>query len=144
VVLVYQDFSFYWPPFVRDLLSGLSLLNFNIDILSPECSVSGTPSQRYIMKVFFPLLLPLTFLLLHLLSYVQRAFVDHFGSGFEKRFPEFCSLTKEREWSASGLRYSLSLYFTQRKSLDWNKTVNTMIMLVDLLYVSFLPTAVWR
>jgi hypothetical protein len=37
---MFAGFGFDWPPFIRAIFNALSLLNFNFELLAPECSVT--------------------------------------------------------------------------------------------------------
>jgi hypothetical protein len=40
VLAVFAGFDFDWPPAVRAIFNAFSLVNFNFELLAPECSVS--------------------------------------------------------------------------------------------------------
>ena len=40
VLSMFGGFGFDWPPAVKSIYSALSIVNFNFDLLAPECSVS--------------------------------------------------------------------------------------------------------
>jgi hypothetical protein len=40
VLAMFSGFDFDWPPAVKTLYNFFSLLNFNFDLLAPECSLS--------------------------------------------------------------------------------------------------------
>ncbi len=40
VLSMFANFGFEWPPAVKALYNVFSLLNFNFELLAPECSVS--------------------------------------------------------------------------------------------------------
>ena len=37
---MFANLGFEWPPVISSLFNILSLLNFNFELLAPECSVS--------------------------------------------------------------------------------------------------------
>ncbi len=37
---MFAGFDFDWPPVVKAIFNAFSLLNFNFELLAPECSVS--------------------------------------------------------------------------------------------------------
>ncbi len=37
---MFAGFGFDWPPAVKALFNAFSLINFNFELLAPECSVS--------------------------------------------------------------------------------------------------------
>jgi hypothetical protein len=40
VLSLFANFGFEWPPAVLAVYNAFSLLNFNFELLAPECSVS--------------------------------------------------------------------------------------------------------
>jgi hypothetical protein len=40
VLSMFGGFGFAWPPAVKAIFNAFSLVNFNFDLLAPECSVS--------------------------------------------------------------------------------------------------------
>ncbi len=40
VLSMFAGFGFDWPPSVKALYNAFSLINFNFELLAPECSVS--------------------------------------------------------------------------------------------------------
>jgi hypothetical protein len=40
VLAMFAGFDFDWPPAVRAIYNVFSLVNFNFELLAPECSVS--------------------------------------------------------------------------------------------------------
>jgi hypothetical protein len=40
VLAMFAGFDFDWPPAVRAIFNAFSLVNFNFELLAPECSVS--------------------------------------------------------------------------------------------------------
>ena len=40
VLSMFAGFGFHWPPAVKALYNAFSLINFNFELLAPECSVS--------------------------------------------------------------------------------------------------------
>ena len=65
-------------------MEGLSILNFNVDIISPECSVTTSYQEKYSLRLLLPLIIPGTFLVFHLLSLVQCWVVSKTGKGNKK------------------------------------------------------------
>jgi hypothetical protein len=80
VILVYQDLPHSWPPFVREIINSLSIMNFNLDVLAPECAV-GDGYTKYILKLLFPLSFPAIFVFFYLLTKIQMFIVVKFGAG---------------------------------------------------------------
>lgn len=39
---MFVAFNFNWPTALHDVFASMSLLNFNIELVAPECSVSWT------------------------------------------------------------------------------------------------------
>ena len=42
VYAMFVAFNFNWPTALHDVFASMSLLNFNIELVAPECSVSWT------------------------------------------------------------------------------------------------------
>ncbi len=40
VLSMFANFGFDWPPVISSLFNIFSLVNFNFELLAPECSVS--------------------------------------------------------------------------------------------------------
>jgi hypothetical protein len=40
VLSMFAGFGFEWPPAIKALYNAFSILNFNFELLAPECSVS--------------------------------------------------------------------------------------------------------
>jgi hypothetical protein len=40
VLAMFAGFGFNWPPAVKAIYNAFSLVNFNFELLAPECSVS--------------------------------------------------------------------------------------------------------
>jgi hypothetical protein len=40
VLSMFAGFGFDWPPSIKAIFNAFSLLNFNFELLAPECSVS--------------------------------------------------------------------------------------------------------
>ncbi len=47
VVSMFAGFDFHWPPQVKALFHALSVVNFNLDLVAPECSVSLTFETKW-------------------------------------------------------------------------------------------------
>jgi hypothetical protein len=54
VLAMFAGFDFDWPPSIRAMLNLFSLLNFNFELLAPECSVSiNYEAKWYVAPTFF-------------------------------------------------------------------------------------------
>jgi hypothetical protein len=40
VLSMFAGFGFDWPPTIKGIFNVFSLVNFNFELLAPECSVS--------------------------------------------------------------------------------------------------------
>ena len=40
VLSMFANFGFGWPPAIKAVFNAFSLINFNFELLAPECSVS--------------------------------------------------------------------------------------------------------
>ncbi len=54
---VFANFKFDWPPAVSAMLSAFSLVNFNFELLAPECSVSLNFEAKWYIIQSLPLIL---------------------------------------------------------------------------------------
>jgi hypothetical protein len=54
---MFAGFQFDWPPAIVQLFNAFSLLNFNFDILAPECSVSLNFEAKWYIVQLLPGLL---------------------------------------------------------------------------------------
>lgn len=77
---MYQEELDTWPPFVTTVTNNLSILNFNIGMLSPECALDSSYA-RYFIKFLFPLLFPIIFMLFHVLLKLQSFLAKTYGHG---------------------------------------------------------------
>ncbi len=44
---MFAGFGFEWPPAIKAIFNALSVLNFNLDIVAPECSVTLTFETKW-------------------------------------------------------------------------------------------------
>ncbi len=40
VLSMFAGYGFEWPPAIKAIFNAFSLINFNFELLAPECSVS--------------------------------------------------------------------------------------------------------
>jgi hypothetical protein len=40
VLSMFGGFGFEWPPIIKGIFNVFSVINFNFELLAPECSVS--------------------------------------------------------------------------------------------------------
>jgi hypothetical protein len=60
VLSMFAGFGFDWPPFIRAIFNALSLLNFNFELLAPECSVTVNFETKWCVRVvLFACVVPL-------------------------------------------------------------------------------------
>ncbi len=57
VLSMFSGFGFRWPPEVLDLFSAFSIINFNLELLAPECSVNIAFENKWYVVQSLPLLL---------------------------------------------------------------------------------------
>ena len=57
VLSMFSGFGFKWPSAVYDVYDALSLLNFNFELLAPECSVSLNYEAKWYVIQSLPLIL---------------------------------------------------------------------------------------
>ncbi len=77
---MYQDLPHSWPLFVREILNSLSIMNFNIELIAPECTV-GNNYSKFVLKILFPLIFPTLFALFFVFVKIQTFVVYKFGQG---------------------------------------------------------------
>ena len=53
VLSMFANFGFAWPPAITSLFNLLSLVNFNLELLAPECSVSLDFEAKWCVVVHF-------------------------------------------------------------------------------------------
>ena len=54
---MFSSFGFDWPPTVRALLDVFSLLNFNFELLAPECTVTLNYETKWYIVELLPAIL---------------------------------------------------------------------------------------
>ena len=54
---MFAGFGFDWPPALTSLYRAMSLVNFNFDLLAPECSVSLNFEQKWYIIQSLPVIL---------------------------------------------------------------------------------------
>ena len=54
---MFAGFGFSWPAEVISLYNSLSLLNFNLELLAPECSVSVSFEEKWYVVQALPFVL---------------------------------------------------------------------------------------
>ena len=77
IVAIYADLSLGWNDLASNIFRVFSVLNFNLDLASPECSVKvgNVWVAKYIMTMLLPLLFALLFALVYVLVLVYASFV---------------------------------------------------------------------
>jgi hypothetical protein len=53
---MFVNLAFAWPQELKDVFSPISLFNFNIQILAPECSVKWTYTNKFFTIASLPVL----------------------------------------------------------------------------------------
>ncbi len=57
VLSMFASFGFDWPPAIVSLFNAFSLINFNFELLAPECSLSLNYETKWFIVQSLPLLL---------------------------------------------------------------------------------------
>ncbi len=57
VLSMFSGFQFKWPPAIIAIYNALSLVNFNFELLAPECSVSLNFETKWYIVQSLPLIL---------------------------------------------------------------------------------------
>jgi hypothetical protein len=51
VLSMFAGFGFDWPPAIKGIFNILSLINFNFELLAPECSVSLNYEAKWCVAI---------------------------------------------------------------------------------------------
>jgi hypothetical protein len=54
---MFSNMEFEWPAALLALYRGLSLVNFNLELLAPECSLAVSYEQKWFVTQLLPLIL---------------------------------------------------------------------------------------
>ena len=54
---MFANFDFTWPPALSTLFHAFSLVNFNFDVLAPECSVELNFEEKWYIVQSLPVIL---------------------------------------------------------------------------------------
>jgi hypothetical protein len=54
---MFTSMQFEWPPVLLKLYNGLSLVNFNLELLAPECNFTVNYEQKWFVTQLLPLIL---------------------------------------------------------------------------------------
>ncbi len=54
VLSMFSNFDFGWPPAVKTTFNAFSVVNFNFELLAPECSVSLNFERKWCVCVLHP------------------------------------------------------------------------------------------
>jgi hypothetical protein len=76
VLAIFAQAKVDWPAPIRDLFHILSAFNFNIEIVAPECLVSGVSfTQKWVTVMVFPLIVAGLFAVAHVTFTAYKVFV---------------------------------------------------------------------
>lgn len=84
--------------------------------------------------MMLPLLFPATFAVSHLLSFLQQKLVRVTAPMVSSRFPKYCQRPAVPSRFAK-LRYNLVQYLLVPQPMDFNRTVNSLVLIMDILYI---------
>jgi hypothetical protein len=51
VLSMFAGFGFDWPPVIKGIFNAFSLVNFNFDLLAPECSISLNFERKWCVSL---------------------------------------------------------------------------------------------
>ena len=92
---MFKGFAFSWPGLIDGMLSAATVSTFSIDIVSPECTISVSYSEKWVVIQLFPpimcVILAVGIVLPVLLANVRRCIV-------RRGHADFCN---GHEWAAS-------------------------------------------
>ena len=77
VLSMFAGFGFQWPSIILSVYNALSLLNFNFELLAPECSVSLNFEQKWYVIQSLPLILLTSIGLVMLVTRVVQLVQQH-------------------------------------------------------------------
>jgi hypothetical protein len=63
ILSMFSNMDFAWPAALLSLYRGLSLVNFNLELLAPECSLAVNFEQKWFVTQLLPLILGASILL---------------------------------------------------------------------------------
>jgi hypothetical protein len=93
---MFSNMEFAWPSALLSLYRGLSLVNFNLELLAPECSFAVNFEQKWFVTQLLPLILGASILLVlaatKALQWIQRVLfkVLPFGATMDTSLVDVC------------------------------------------------------
>ena len=54
---IFASLKFHWPPALLAIYNSISVASFNLDLLAPECSISVSFKEKWLLTMSLPLLL---------------------------------------------------------------------------------------
>ncbi len=96
ILSMFSNMEFAWPSALLSLYRGLSLVNFNLELLAPECSFAVNFEQKWFVTQLLPLILGASILLVlaatKALQWIQRVLfkVLPFGATMDTSLVDAC------------------------------------------------------
>jgi hypothetical protein len=96
ILSMFSNMDFAWPAALLSLYRGLSLVNFNLELLAPECSFAVNFEQKWFVTQLLPLILGASILLVlaatKALQWSQRVLfkVLPFGATMDTSLVDVC------------------------------------------------------
>jgi hypothetical protein len=70
VISLFVHANVPWPSMVREVISLMSALNFNIEILGIDCAIEFLYSEKFAMKMLLPLIILVAVLTVYVLTWI--------------------------------------------------------------------------
>ncbi len=96
ILSMFSNMDFEWPAALLTLYRGLSLINFNLELLAPECSLAVNFEQKWFVTQLLPIVLGASILAVlaatKVLQWVQRVIfkVLPFGATMDTNLADTC------------------------------------------------------
>jgi hypothetical protein len=96
ILSMFSNMDFEWPAVLLTLYRGLSLINFNLELLAPECSLAVSFEQKWFVTQLLPVVLGASILVVlaatKVLQWIQRVIfkVLPFGATMDTNLADTC------------------------------------------------------
>eukprot|EP00742_Colponemidia_sp_Colp-10_P001846 GILJ01001976.1.p1 GENE.GILJ01001976.1~~GILJ01001976.1.p1 ORF type:complete len:2118 (+),score=232.26 GILJ01001976.1:50-6355(+) len=122
IVAVYSGFAVQWPSSIKNLMSGLSFFNFNLEFIKPQCFQPLSYRDRYLIQLASPLLFVATFLILYGGSNLGSALIRKYKGRNHKSYQIQVETDSPHESDSNGLLDSPSHQrsFARKSSSAWS------------------------
>ncbi|KNC55645.1 uncharacterized protein AMSG_01914 [Thecamonas trahens ATCC 50062] len=114
VVAIYGDINLDWPEYARSIFDIVSFLNINLDLASPECSISA--SNIWLVKWAVMMAMPAIGVVLFGIVYLWMVFymvvVERWGESFAASHPEWMVVPSDGASRAAQAKHRLGRCLT--------------------------------